>query len=315
MHILFIGPGRLGDAVISTGILNHLLQQHPDARFTVACGPVAAGVFARMPRLERLIPLAKRRYSLHWWDLWRQVWRQPWDLVVDLRGSAMAFLLRAKQRVIARGSRVEVQPGEATPPVVTPRVVHLGRLFGLEPPPMPVAWFNADDVAVAARLLPGPGPWLAIGPTSNWDRKTWPADRFVELVVRLTGPSGALAGARVAVLGGPGRAEAAMAAPVLASLGDRALDLVGKLELPVAAAVLARAALYVGNDSGLMHLAAAAGAPTLGLFGPSRVAEYAPAGARAAFVEAPGAPALDSMPRLTVTQALAGAERLLRVPA
>jgi ADP-heptose:LPS heptosyltransferase len=114
------------------------------------------------------------------------------------------------------------------------------------------------------------------------------------------------------VLGGPGAAEAAMAAPVLAALGGRAVDLVGKLELPVVAAVMARAALFVGNDSGLMHLAAATGTPTLGLFGPSRVGEYAPAGKRAAYVEAPDAPALDSMPGLTVEQALAGAEALLR---
>ena len=103
-----------------------------------------------------------------------------------------------------------------------------------------------------------------------------------------------------------------MAAPVLAALGDRAMDLVGRLALPTVAAVLARSALFVGNDSGLMHLAAATGIPTLGLFGPSRVGEYAPAGQRAACVAAPEAPALHSMPGLTVAMALAGAEKLLR---
>ena len=108
-----------------------------------------------------------------------------------------------------------------------------------------------------------------------------------------------------------------MAAPVLAALGDRAVDAVGRLALPQVAAIMARSALFVGNDSGLMHLAAATGAPTLGLFGPSRVGEYAPAGRRAAYVAAPEAPALHSMPGLTVDMALAGAEALLRpkVPA
>jgi ADP-heptose:LPS heptosyltransferase len=98
---------------------------------------------------------------------------------------------------------------------------------------------------------------------------------------------------------------------VLAALGERAVDLVGRLELPVVAAVLARSAIFIGNDSGLMHLAAATGTRTLGLFGPSRSAEYAPAGRRAAFVDAPEAPALDSMPGLTVAAALAGAQALL----
>ena len=51
--------------------------------------------------------------------------------------------------------------------------------------------------------------------------------------------------------------------------------------MPEAAACLARCALFVGNDSGLMHLAASSGAATLGLFGPTPVQEYAPAGPRA----------------------------------
>ena len=69
----------------------------------------------------------------------------------------------------------------------------------------------------------------------------------------------------------------------LAALPD-AVDLAGRLTLPEAAGCLRRCAVFVGNDSGLMHLAAAAGAPTLGLFGPTPASEYAPAGPRAAAV-------------------------------
>ncbi|WP_144299864.1 glycosyltransferase family 9 protein, partial [Elioraea rosea] len=99
---------------------------------------------------------------------------------------------------------------------------------------------------------------------------------------------GPLPGARAAVFGGPGEAERAMAAPVLAALPrGRTVNLVGRVSLPESAAALARCALYVGNDSGLMHLAAAAGAPTLGLFGPSPPEEYAPVGPRATFVRTP----------------------------
>ena len=69
-----------------------------------------------------------------------------------------------------------------------------------------------------------------------------------------------------------------MAAPVLDALPkDRLIDLVGQ-PLPVAAACIEQCALYVGNDSGLMHIAAATGTPTLGLFGPSDDVLYAPWG-------------------------------------
>jgi ADP-heptose:LPS heptosyltransferase len=110
-----------------------------------------------------------------------------------------------------------------------------------------------------------------------------------------------------AVMAGPGPAELAMAAPLLAALPE-AIDLAGCLTLPEAAACLARAALYVGNDSGLMHLAAAAGAPTLGLFGPTPAAEYAPVGRCTGIVLAPGG----DMRALTVEAAFDAASGLLR---
>jgi len=102
-----------------------------------------------------------------------------------------------------------------------------------------------------------------------------------------------------------------MAAPVLAALLD-AIDLTGRLSLPEASACLSRCALFVGNDSGLMHLAAAAGAPTLGLFGPTSAAEYAPAGRRCAVALAPGPAGAAPMDGLTVDDAITAALGLLR---
>src|SRR5581483_5140948 len=87
MRILFVTSNRLGDAVLSTGLLDHLLRTHPEARFTVACGPVAEGVFERMPNRERTIVLDKQPWRLHWHGLWVDTVTMWWDLVVDIRGS------------------------------------------------------------------------------------------------------------------------------------------------------------------------------------------------------------------------------------
>ena len=65
------------------------------------------------------------------------------------------------------------------------------------------------------------------------------------------------------------------------------IDLAGKVDLLTAYACLKRARLFIGNDSGAMHLAAAAGVPTLGLFGPSDERHYAPWGDKAAVVRGP----------------------------
>ena len=301
VRILFISSTRIGDAVLSTALLAHLLARHPRARFTIACGPAAEGVFTRMPGLELLVVLRKRRWSAHWLGLWRHALTRRWDLVVDLRGSAIAWLLPARARAVMRGGR---RPGH--------RLVHLAEVLGLAPPPLPVAWWNAEDEAA---LPPLPARFLALGPTANWSHKVWPAERFVAIARALELP--------VVVLGGPGAAEAAMAAPVLAALPG-ATDLVGRLSLPEAAALLSRATLYIGNDSGLMHLAAAAGAATLGLFGPTKADEYGPSGPRARAVLAdahaspPDASELDRLPRmdaLPVARVLEAASAMLGVPA
>ena len=91
MRILFVTANRVGDAILTTGVLDHLIRQHPHCRVTVACGPPAEGVFTRMPNLERLLVFAKRPWRTHWLGLWREVAFTRWDLVVDLRGSALAW--------------------------------------------------------------------------------------------------------------------------------------------------------------------------------------------------------------------------------
>ena len=180
-------------------------------------------------------------------------------------------------------------------------------MLGLDPPPVPVVWTNADDQDRAAALLPASRTLIALGPTANWSGKVWPAERFAALFQAI---SQSLPDALPVVLAGPGAQEYAMAQGLLDRL-DEAVDLRGQLSLAEVAACLQRCRLYVGNDSGLMHLAAATGIPTLGLFGPSRVSEYAPVGRRTAFVVAPGPDGAAPIAGLTVGAAAAAALRLL----
>lgn len=271
MRILFVAPSRIGDAVLASGLIDHLLRRHPGARFTLVAGPISAEVFARMPNLERLIVLEKHRYDLHWLRLWAMAVGTRWDLVVDIRGSALAWFLLARRR-----AAMQIRPG--------PKIAQLGRILGLDPPPAAVAWTSADDRARAALLFPPGPPVIALGPTANWAGKIWPPERFAQLFRRLA--AGPLGPARAAILAGPGAVEHALSAPLVARLPE-AIDLTGCLSLPEAAACLSRAALFVGNDSGLMHLAAAAGTPTIGLFGPTPADEYAPTGRAALAVRSP----------------------------
>ena len=272
MKILFITATRIGDAVLSSGVLAHLIERHPEAGITIVCGPDAAPLFTAVPNCRHLVRLRKQRLALHWLKLWLACAVESWDLVVDLRRTAIAWFLLCKRRIV---------PGRNRPGVH--RVQQLADAFGLEAPPPPRVWAAPEHVEAAARLVPEGGPVLAIAPTANWPGKVWPADGFIELIRRLTGEDGILPDARVAIFSAPAEREAAL--EVLESVpAARRIDLAGGVDLLTAYACLERCAYFAGNDSALMHRAAAAGIPTLGLFGPSKPEHYAPWGPRAAYV-------------------------------
>lgn len=277
MRILFITSTRIGDAVLSTGLLAHLIETHPGAQVTVVCGPVAENLFQGVPGLERIIVLDKKPLSLHWLEMWTKCIGQVWDMVIDLRNAPLSALLLSRRQL--RLGRAAKQNRH--------RVISLASVLGLENnPPMPQLWTRDVDETFARDHIPDDGPVLAIGPTANWQGKVWMVERFAELALRLTSADGILPGSRIAVFAHESERE--MAQPLLDALKERrTIDLVAGNDLLSVFACLKRSSLYIGNDSGLMHLAAAAKIPTLGLFGPSRDDLYAPWGEKCRAVRTP----------------------------
>lgn len=275
--ILFITATRIGDAVLSSGLIKMLADQIPNARFTIVAGPLAAPLFAHVPGLDRVIVMEKGKGKGHWFKLWRQVRHKKWSLVVDLRGSATALFLRRDKRAIWKKV-----PGE-----VVHKVVDAARTLKLEgDPPAPHLYITPEVQALADELLVGDGPILAMGPASNWIGKVWPIERFTQTAAQLLDKDGPLAGGRLLILGGP--EDTRMVEELrMASARGRTIDLTGKVDLLTAYACLKRARLFIGNDSGLMHIAAAAGTPTVGLFGPSDERRYGPWGDKAVAVRGP----------------------------
>ena len=273
MKILFITSNRVGDTVLSLGALRALVAHYPEAQFTIACGPYAADLFRAVPRLERVILLKKKSYNRHWIALWKTCVGTKWDLILDLRNSLVSYLLRTQRR--ATHVRNTGQH----------KVIQIAAALGLaSKPPTPCVWLDSAAESVAQRLM-GDRPCLALGPAANWPPKQWPIERFAVLAQRLTAVGGVLEGASVVVCAEAG--ERAQLAPLLQSVPDsRRIEIVGQ-DLLAVAACLKRCRLFVGNDSGLMHLAAASSIPTLGLFGPGYEAIYGPWGERSAVVRTP----------------------------
>jgi len=265
--ILFITASRIGDAVLSSGLIRALTDEIEGARFTIAASALTAPLFADVPALARIIVMEKRPFGRHWLDLWNDVRRQRWGLVVDTRGSGVTRFLRARRRATHKAGGPMAH-----------KVIEAARLLKLEDdPPAPFLYTSPETEARAAELTAGSGPILAMAPGAHWVGKTWPAERFGLAARELLGPRGPLPDGRLMLLGGPD--DRKIAETLRAAIGkDRIIDLVGRESLLVSYAALKRGRLFIGGDSGLMHMAAAAGAPTLGLFGPSDERLYAPWG-------------------------------------
>lgn len=277
MKILFITSTRIGDAVLSTGLLDYMLRTWPEGKVTVACGTLPASLFEGFPNVEKIIAIKKQKRNGHWIALWKQVIGIRWDMVVDLRNSAVSRLIWASRRYIL-GGRVDPQAH---------KVEQAAQVMRLEQVPAPQLYFTKAQKDFAYNLIPpGEGMVLGVGPSANWIGKTWPAENFIKVVEFLTSRDGPMPNARVAVFAAPG--EEAQAQPVLESVPEaKRIDGIAKGDPGEVAAALARCDFYIGNDSGLMHAAAAAGVPTLGLYGPSYPHLYSPWGEHTGYVCTP----------------------------
>ncbi|MFN9949074.1 MAG: glycosyltransferase family 9 protein, partial [Planctomycetota bacterium] len=134
-----------------------------------------------------------------------------------------------------------------------------------------------DDAALApAPPPPAAGAPIVLAPGSGGRAKCWPRTHWLQLAAGLA--AGPVAADRpLAVLVGPVEAERD---DPRAWPWPTAVSFLADLPLPVVAARLAAAAVFVGNDSGTTHLAAMLGAPTVALFGPTDPAVWAPTGPR-----------------------------------
>lgn len=271
--ILFIAHTRIGDAVLATSILRHILSTNPEAKVTIITSPLAAPLFEGYPQLARIIAITKRTYNRHWFTLWRATFSTHWDAIWDMRNSILSYVLCAKFRHIIRN-----------PSNIGPKVKQYEEILRTGPLPYPILWPRAEDKVSASTLLPDGPHYLILAPIANWASKEWPIENFIALAQLLL--TGVCAGYRPVVICAAHERKKAL--PLLTALAEFSpVDLTkGEAHLLTIYACMQRAHGFVGNDSGLMHMAAAAAIPTLGLFGPTPHEVYQPWGENASFVRA-----------------------------
>lgn len=258
-----------------------MLTLHPAIRqvLTIDRQWKKRGVFGQLQAELALYQALKARgYDLiiHLTEHWRGAWlcrllKPKWSLGPKVGGRSK----RWKQSF----THLQEHPRNALRHVVEANLDALRRL-GIQPAAderrMCLVPGLAAENSIAAHLQNlglAEREFIHIHPASRWFFKCWPAERMAGLIEKLQAE-----GCQIVLTAAPSRDELAMVEAIQARLPSPVPSLAGKLSLKELAALTARARLFIGVDSAPMHIAAAVGAPTVVLFGPSGDKQWGPWG-------------------------------------
>ena len=271
---LFITLSNIGDALLTTPVLQFLHQYDENASIDIVGDERSSVLFHHCPYRGEIHHKQKQRFLRGVPALWYELRRKRYDLVVDLRTDILARLVRAEKRLIKNGGDRHIH-------AVEKHFSAVAEIAGETEIPNTILWPGREDKDFAGDIcarLPGKR-WLCMGPGANWDKKIWPPERYALTARNLSGEFDALV-----LLGS--EADNRQALQVAPNAGLPCINLCGRTTLLQAAAVMARMALFIGNDSGLGHMSAAVKTPSFTLFGPGSPERYRPWGPRAGWYAA-----------------------------
>lgn len=295
--ILLVQLGDIGDVVLSTPCIRALRENYPQARIVIAVWDKAAELLEDCPWLNQVIAVTKRSRSL--WEevrfqieFFRNLRSLHCDLAIDLRtgtrGAIMACISGASQRI---GFYVEdgklwrnrlftsLLKREYTPDLhVADYLLELLAAFGIRTeqriPELAVAEEKQDRIRILLEneAIPLDKMFVAVQPFSLWQYKEWGREKYIALIRWLVAEYG------VAVLVTGSAAEKERAEEIVRGCGAGCYNFAGKTSIAMYAALLQKCRLFIGVDSAGLHIAAAVGIPTVGIFGPSSPVSWAPLG-------------------------------------
>jgi ADP-heptose:LPS heptosyltransferase len=282
--ILVVRPDEIGDVVLTTAFLRELRRAAPQARIALIVKAACLELVKDSPYLDAVHALnfgqdaSWRHRSALIWAAWRLRWgpllRWNFDLVLlprrgpDHYDSELVGYVLSRQGALVVGRQFDssdsIRRSLATDKYSNAgfdnlsehEVLHSLHFLGwcganAETSKLEL-WLTAADRQFARNAIDGHAKCVAIGTGAGHPTRCWSVDRFATVASWLRERYGCMP----VLLGGPGDPEF-----------DTEINLVGRTSLRQAAAVIERCVLFVGNDSGLMHIAAAIGTPVVEISG------------------------------------------------
>lgn len=283
-NVLVIATRQIGDVLLTAPLIEAARQRWPDAAIDVLGFAGTLGMLKGNPHLRDFVEVPSGSGWREAWPFVRKLWRR-YDLALITQQSDRAHLYgwvaapvrsglvpgRAsiswwKRRLLDHVVRID---DETTPTVV--EKLKLLEPWGALPAALNVAAPPEAPLPADLEALLEGSP-IVVHVPSMWRYKQWPVTKYIELVSELLAQ-----GYQVVLTGTKSQTDQEQIAPVRA-LGapPRLIDASGKINLNQVGTLLRRAALYVGPDTSITHLAAACGTPVVALFGPTNPIRWGP---------------------------------------
>ncbi len=270
--ILVISLSNVGDVILTCPVIDILKEKFSSCPLSIVVGPRAKDLFAGNPHFANVYIYNKRDPLPKQFAWLKQLRKEHFDLVVDLRNTAIPFLL---------GARYKTPLALNTPKTIHMKQKHLNRLktvFDFPRESQTCFCLSVDhkkengiDQLLQPFLEQGEA-FVAVAPGAANHIKRWKEEGFVEVCNFLTKNDRG----KIVLVGDEKDAE--IAERIMKDVKNKSavFNACGKTNLLQLAALLERATLVIANDSGVMHMASYLDVPVLAIFGPTNPVQYAP---------------------------------------
>ena len=214
-----------------------------------------------MPSLKEVLVVNKKRFGLHWIDIIKFTIFKKWDLVIDLRSSAISYLLFAKRKKIFKGNNN------------FHKMIQFQKFLNTDEKLSPKIWYSFKDRSKNLEKIKKFKPLIAIAPYSNWFKKDWSIRNYKTLLENKLFKNYTI------VLAGINK-DIKNKKEFNDFLNSPNLNIINLFDLSLREMVpiFEVCDLFIGSDSGLMHLSASSNCKTFALFGPTNDLVYGPWG-------------------------------------
>ena len=268
-RILFITLSNIGDVILTIPTLLKLSKRYKNAKFDIVGDERSKILFKYCPFINKFFIKDKTKGLMGSISVLRDIRKTNYDLAVDLRSDGLLYLIRADKKFhkINHKSIHSIEKHYLSIKEQDKKI------------PEPTIWLSNDEKKKASQLLPKSyKKILAFGLGANSSHKIWPTIFYAELGNMLKQQFDLI------VLIGDAK-DNKLFSTFRKNYKGPLLNLSGKLDLLTTSAVLEKVQLFIGNDSGLGHIASAVNINTFTIFGPGEPHRYRPWGQKACWVQ------------------------------